>query len=192
MATWNISSNVQASGYKGVVTGDILQGGNISSDSAFRAKTLSNVITNRKSHGSITPGSGSTNFFRAATNETGAQVNVVVADHYVGPYITDGTLAGVAKTTHNTPASDYGRRGTHRLVSARRINITGWNYLTGAATYGGSRGGTYTYNAPQGGTVDDATNPAFASAGVPGELVYRNGSLSGVVMADYPTKNQIR
>lgn len=182
MATYTIDGGVPVNN----ITGTILNGGN-AGDNGFGARDLSDVIPDTVSHGSITPGSGATDHLRPATTETGALFNVVQEGHYVAPYMTDGTLAGVAKTVHNTPASDYGRRGIHRLISARRLDVTSWSYLTGAATKGANAGVSYDQYAPEGGTVDDASNPTL---GVPGELVYLYGAASGS-FDEYPEKHQV-
>lgn len=188
MANYKISAAAAAPTYTGAVNGTMISGGT-QARTGFNVRDNADISTARISHGSITPGSGAITGIRPATTATGALFNQVQKDHYVGPYITDGTLAGVAKTTHNTPASDYGRRGIHRQVTARRIDISGWNYLTGAATFGGNRGAVYTQYAPQGGTVDDASNPTI---GVPGELVYGYGAASGAVLADYASRKQVK
>lgn len=169
--------------------GSLLHGGNSALTTTFKNRNLSTFIPQTVSHGSINVGSGQVTGIRPATTETGALFNKVVKDHYVGPYITDGTLAGVAKTVHNTPASDYGRRGIHRNIAARQLGVTNWNYLTGAATYNGSRGSTYDMTAASGGgTVDEASAPTL---GVPGELVYRNGSTTPV-RTTYTTRRQVK
>ena len=183
MATWSISADA-AETIPGVVTGTILQGGTVAGDK-FTSRDNADVTAARTSHGSMLPD------FTASTSldksDDAGTVNAVVANKYIGPFITGGLLAGIAKTVVDTPASDYGRRTLHRQVTTRRINITNWNYLTGAATFGGDRGAVYTQYA-QSGTVDDASNPTL---GVPGELVYRNGSPTPVE-ADYPTKTQVK
>jgi hypothetical protein len=188
MANYKISTDTDNSTFTGTVTGTIVAGGS-ESHPDFSVRDNADLTAARVSHGSITPGSGELTGIRPATTSTGAVFNVVQEGHWVGPYITDGTLAGVTKTTHNTPASDYGRRGIHRQVTARGIGISNWNYLTGAPTYTHVRGSGYTMHRSTGaGTVDNASNPTL---GVPGDLVYRNGAPSGI-FADYPEKNQVK
>lgn len=77
------------------------------------------------------------------------------------------TLAGISSNVLKSGASDWGvRRPIHKLESSRRLHITSWNYATGAATYGGSRGAKISYAA------DDAAAPTMA---IPGRLTFFTG-----------------
>lgn len=77
------------------------------------------------------------------------------------------TIGGVSTNVLKSGASDWGvRRPIHKLESGRRLHITSWNYATGAATYGGSRGASVSFG------TDDAANPTLA---VPGALTFFTG-----------------
>lgn len=77
------------------------------------------------------------------------------------------TIAGVSTSVLKSGASDWGvRRPIHKLESARRLHITSWNYATGAATYGGSRGASVSFG------NDNAARPSLS---VPGKLTFFTG-----------------
>ena len=82
------------------------------------------------------------------------------------------TIGGVANTTLNTGASDYGTRQNPLVLETTRTYGSGvtqsWNYVTGAITKGGNSGGTADFG------TDEAARPTNA---IPGELVYMQGAL---------------
>ena len=79
------------------------------------------------------------------------------------------TLAGVSTYVLRSGASDWGvRRPIAKLESGRRLHITSWNYATGAATFGGSRGASVSFG------TDYAARPSMA---VPGKLTFFTGKL---------------
>lgn len=84
---------------------------------------------------------------------------------YIYPLIA-GTIAGSANTVLDKPNSQQINRPIAFTESNRRINITSWNAVTGAATYGGNRGDAIDFG------TDDAARPTRA---VPGELAFLIG-----------------
>lgn len=83
-------------------------------------------------------------------------------------------LSGVATSIIRIPASDYERRLINTFKSDTRWHITSWNYVTGAPTYGGSRGAAvYTKDVADTNLTNGEPAPTRA---VPGELVYRTGA----------------
>lgn len=97
---------------------------------------------------------------------------------YVGMVI--GTrIAQTNNTILATGASEVARKNLINVFYGdRRINITSWNAVTGAATKGGSTGALVTFNS------DDAANPTNA---IPGELQFMDGS-KNPVQKDYAAK----
>ena len=83
-------------------------------------------------------------------------------------------LSGVTTSIVRIPGSDYQRKSVHTFKSDTRWHITGWNYVTGAPTYGGSRGAAvYTKNMSDANLTNGEALPTRA---IPGELVYRTGA----------------
>ena len=82
------------------------------------------------------------------------------------------TIGGVANTTLNSGASDYGTRKNPLLLETTRTYGSGvtqsWNYVTGAITKGGNAGGLASFS------NDHAARP---TAAIPGELVYMYGAI---------------
>jgi hypothetical protein len=106
----------------------------------------------------------STNVYNPMMNR-----NSVIARGLNGQYIA-GT-SGV-----NFSAGSQTRFRPHGLINRfygyQRLNITGWSYTTGAATYGSNRGVTVLlsgFNGVTGQAADDAANPSMA---IPGELTF--------------------
>lgn len=79
-------------------------------------------------------------------------------------------IAQTSNTVLQSGASAFYRMPIKPKESERRIHITSWNAVTGAPTYGGSRGNSYDFGNIDSGTfIDQAAHPSRA---VPGELVY--------------------
>lgn len=102
-----------------------------------------------------------------------------------GKYIIRGYCTRIAQTSNsvlNNGASAFFRMPIKYIESARRLHITAWNAVTGAATKGGSAGASYNFTAiDAGSTIDQAAHPSRA---VPGELVYMVKG-SNATMVDY-------
>lgn len=83
---------------------------------------------------------------------------------------TDDTFlrSGAAETNDRT--------SLHYSRGYRQYDVSSWDYVTGAATLGGSEGTAITFHDPVAGTTI-AVEP-FPTDSVPGELVYRDGSAS--------------
>ncbi len=120
-------------------------------------------------HGSYKPFSG--NF---AKMTSGRYIGTVVGTH----------IAGSATSLMRITASEFFRvpvpvsRGNHRY------NITGWNYVTGAATKGANAGDAIDFH-DIAANNDSLGTEGFPSKAVPGEFVYYNGLKGGPVQADY-------
>ena len=80
--------------------------------------------------------------------------------------IIGNKIANVADTSMQGGASDQVRKPIQFTESTRAINITSWDYVTGAATYGANRGSGVSFG------TDKASHPSGA---VPGRLVYSLG-----------------
>lgn len=104
-----------------------------------------------------------------------------VAGNYISRFI-NSSIAGVANSTFRIPASDYNRTPYSNYISYNRNDITSWNRLTGAPTYGANRGVAVKLNDTAGNAL--ANGEPFPTRAVPGELVYRTGS-PNPTMSDY-------
>lgn len=98
--------------------------------------------------------------------------NSVIARGLTGQYIagTSGVNFLFGSQTQYRPTT-----GNNRFYGYQRLNITGWSYTTGAATYGSQRGVTVLlsgFNGTTGQRADDAANPSMA---IPGELTFMFG-----------------
>lgn len=99
------------------------------------------------------------------------------AGNYVGHKYTGMKVAGVTSNILRGGSGDFGlgtRKAINSTAGNRRYNITGWNYVTGAATTGGLAGAAFSWidpNVAGGATagVDSAANPSRA---IPGEFTY--------------------
>lgn len=159
--------------------GTVLNGGNVSSTGP-----LSNNLTLGKSaysiqYGSRVPPANNPRVGTAPAPISGGTYAVMADGKYIARYISGNVIAGVSNTVLRGPASDYSRRPINKSEKARRYNIISWDYVTGAATKGGSAGASYNMVDPlvPGGSTasfDSAANPTFS---VPGELVYMYGSV---------------
>lgn len=114
------------------------------------------------------------------------------AGNYVGHKYTSMKVAGVSNNVLRSGAGDYGlgtRKAINSISGSRRYNITGWNYVTGAATTGGLAGAAFSWidpNVAGGATagVDAAANPTRA---IPGEFTYLVTGLTPTQL-DYSAK----
>lgn len=97
--------------------------------------------------------------------------------NYIYP-VVGSTIAGQSASTLANPASNQVVRPIAFKEGDRRINITSWNAVTGAATYGGNRGDAMSFG------TDDAARPTKA---VPGELVILIGGATPSQL-NYPAR----
>ena len=156
----------------------IFHGGNVAADSKVNVLTIAETTTNTpfgsKVHKSFdVADSGNIGAIKAL--DAG-----VFSSYEEGEYTAKVIGTRVAQTTNNllrSGSSDYGqnRDGLHYARGNYRYDITSWDYVTGAATKGGSAGVLVTYWDPATGTTQ-AMEPKPTTA-VPGELVYMYGSL---------------
>lgn len=83
-------------------------------------------------------------------------------------------IAGTADSNVTTP---NGYRGSVKALKyargTRRLDITSWDAVTGAATYGANKGVLATYRDKAGNTLEHEALPTNA---VPGQLVYHYGT----------------
>lgn len=112
--------------------------------------------------------------------------NAMTAGSYIS-YVVGKDTAGAAISGLKSPAGDTGtRRAIPAARGNQRYHITSWNYLTGAATKGGSAGSTVTYIQPSDGGA--LTQEAAPTRAIPGELTYSIGTQTPT-MADYKQRN---
>lgn len=126
---------------------------NIQTDVFYTTDTIS-------AHGSYKPFSG--------------DFNKMTKNRYIGTVI-GAYVAGTATSIMRITGADSSFR--YPIFTAKgnqRYNITGWDYVTGAATKGASAGATVQYIDPAGGGA--VTSEPFPSRAVPGELVYTIGT----------------
>lgn len=91
-----------------------------------------------------------------------------------GYYITRGYMSRLAQTNNTilrSPGSETASRKPYNPARGNyRYDITSWDYVTGAATKGGSAGSSFGYIDPVGGGA--VTVEPFPTMSVPGELCY--------------------
>ena len=151
--------------------GTVLQGGNVP---VSNTANVTNVLT--LANNSFYTGDVSGRVMLAVSPASSGNVGTktVLASgtfgkNTKGQYICQGlpgTLAGSPTTLLRSGASDFNHRNGLTLTPSpkyQRLDITSWNYVTGAITSGGGRGSTVTLG------PDQAAQPTNA---VPGELVY--------------------
>jgi len=169
----------------------VVYGGNVDSSPTV-TQVLSKETTGYHSgvHGATVPESA--NFGTHKPYSGGTFRYQMEAGKFVGMRYT-GYISGVANTVLERGAGGgMGRRSIHWLESYRRLDITSWNYVTGAATKGVNAGASVTYKNIRGsGNVDDAAHPTRA---IPGEYVFtdhhlaHSGALAVALNGDYPAK----
>jgi hypothetical protein len=162
----------------------ILNAGNHDGVNITNSLSLSDNAANKYQYGSKVP---------LSTGEAGSSGNVGTIVPFAGDdfaskpegfllrgYTSGQNIMGDADGGISA-ASDVGlRRPVHRFYGYQRLNITSWDYVTGAATVGGNAGVTVLASGLDGVTgqlADDAANPTNA---VPGEFVYRDGSANPI------------
>lgn len=91
-----------------------------------------------------------------------------------GKYIMRGEMSRLASsdsTLLRCPGSQtHTRKPYNPSRGSQRLNITSWDYVTGAATKGVNAGDAFAYINPVGGGA--VTQEPFPTAAVPGELCY--------------------
>jgi hypothetical protein len=108
----------------------------------------------------------------AGTYQTGVgNFSAIVPRQYVGPFI-QGYLSGSVNTNFRSPAADGNFRVAYPTWRGdNRLNITSWDYVTGKATYGGSRGANvYFHNISS--NNDSLQSEPYPTKAIPGHLVY--------------------
>lgn len=98
---------------------------------------------------------------------------------FIAKYLTGGYIAGLANTAISMMACDPNSRTVHKNQTARRLHITAWNAVTGAATKGGNAGDSYNFIDPEvaGGTTASAESGTPVNEwSVNGELVFMAGA----------------
>lgn len=157
--------------------GTILGGG--SSANEKMATLLNNLHTVQGNHvqKAVSPtDSGNLGTVSPITGSFGQQTN-----GYIGPFLTS-YVAGVANTTLRIPGSNSRHRSVHPARGNYRYDITSWDYVTGAATKGGSAGQAFTYWGP-------ASNGSVAVEDLSvGEFTFIEGPVTPS-MKDYGSRN---
>ena len=157
----------------------VLKGGNIDDTLTVSNAPYEEITDGQDSgHGSVV--------FEVSTRTRRANASGTFAVMVAGLYVTRRiatSLAGVANTTLLTGASDFGRRSIHVNTTRRTYHITSWDYVTGAATFGGATNDDF--------NDDHAATPTRA---VPGEYVFtdhavaKSGPLATALQGDYERK----
>jgi hypothetical protein len=100
-------------------------------------------------------------------------VNVSDPTNFIA-YVIGRKIAGIASTLMYSAANATQGQGLAYANGNYRSNITDWSFITGRATYGGSRGVLFGYNNAD--TGSPLAAEAQPSRAVPGKLVYKVGS----------------
>jgi hypothetical protein len=166
----------------------ILQAGNIDGKNVTNSLLVSqNASTAR--NGSYAVESATANLGTIKAISGGRFANLMRAGQFIVKTLTGQSIAGVSlpgvgvistSGPVNTPPA------LHRWSRYFRLDITSWNYLTGAATFGGGSGNAVflaavdgtEVNSANSQTIDKAANTSMA---VPGNLVYLTTGLLATV-----------
>lgn len=97
--------------------------------------------------------------------------------------VLSSTVGGASNTVLQGGASDVGNVRTDKGVGHERLDITSWDYETGAATFGAGRG----VNIVQSG-IDNTTGPTADNAFNQAEFTYF-GPGNSATNVDFPTRN---
>lgn len=159
--------------------GTVLQAGNTDSSVVIDLSLSSNASTTP--NGSKVIQSATSNIGTMKPISGGNFANTMTSGKFIVRGLTGQSIAGVALSgigNIKIAAEQNGNYSIKRWSQYERLHITSWDYVTGAATKGGSAGDATYFAAVDGSTVnsnalskaaDDAANPTKA---VPGELVY--------------------
>lgn len=157
----------------------ILQAGNIDGKNVTKSLSISqNASTAR--NGSYAVESATSNIGTAKVISGGRFANLMRAGQFIIKTLTGQSIAGVALPgvgVISTSGSVNTAPALHRWSRYFRLDITSWNYLTGAPTFGGSSGNPVFLAAVDGTVVNSANSQtidkaANTSKAVPGNLVY--------------------
>lgn len=156
--------------------GTILQAGNIASNSRFSNLAIRTTVVKQ-----VPVFNENNSRLGIATRPlSGGTYNVMTKGRYICRYITGGYIAGVANTTLDTAAGDFNRGFPAKITGSRRLHITGWNAVTGAATKGGSAGAAFSYKGTRGGST-------MTDTGTPPNPFSSNSTLVFLVTGKVPT-----
>lgn len=157
----------------------VLQAGNIDSKNVTNSLLISkNASTAR--NGSYAVESATANIGTTKAISGGKFSNLMRAGQFIVKTLTGQSIAGVSLPgvgVLSTSGPVNSVPPVHRWSRYYRLDITSWNYVTGAATFGGGSGdpvypsavdGT-SVNAGNASRIDKAANTSMA---VPGQLVY--------------------
>lgn len=152
----------------GLAVGDVLfiggsTKGNLDTVHTITAKDTNTFDTDVDYVASATPGEY-TELDRTYNNQPDAVIAMVSGDN---------TLAGTADTTLNG-ASDFGVALQNPFKGSRRLHITSWDYETGDATFGASKGANVTMYDPENNTAIDVEPQPSQDA--PGTVTYKTGA----------------
>lgn len=156
--------------------GTVLKAGNVASTS--RTKDLSMITTLHKTVYASKANETNANSGLATRPLSGGDYAKMTKGRFIAKYLTGDYLAGLANTAISKMARDPNSRTIHKNQKARRLHITSWNAVTGAATKGGSAGASYNFIDPEvaGGVTASAESGSPANEwSVNGELVYMAG-----------------
>lgn len=151
--------------------GKIFNGGNIGNTTLFGNITLRESALDSdimKTLPAVTSTAGAAKPYSSGTFGYQAKNQYVVRG-------MSGSISGVSTSLLRIPGSDYYRHPLATSVGYRRIHITSWSYVTGAATKGGNAGDAVQFH-DIGANNDTLANEPYPSRSVPAELVYRTGA----------------
>lgn len=126
--------------------GIILRAGNVASGSGVNSLTVRNSL-HKTSYASFANETNANNGLATRPLSTGDYAKMTKG-RFIAAFLTGGYIAGLASTILTKPCGDPTHRSMHRSFTARRYHITSWNYVTGAATKGGSAGASYSFINP--------------------------------------------
>lgn len=122
---------------------------------------------------------------------SGGRFSNLEEGNYIGKRYTS-TIAGTSSSLLRSGAADVagGKRGKTAYGGERRLHITSWDAVTGAATKGGNAGDLIPASGFDGvtGFRADHANSFSSTDLVPGELTFHTGKLANPTNVDYASK----
>lgn len=156
-------------------------GGNVNSNvvNSLTLRQTSNQYSYNPSHPYLAVSPASSGNVGTTKPISGGRFAQMEEGQYVARMLAT-KIAGVASNVLKTGASDVCKKPIPRLETARRLDITSWDYATGTPTYGVNRGASVSFG------NDNAARPSFA---VPGKLVFTTGRAVPTATAYEAKKN---
>jgi len=156
--------------------GTVIMAGNVGSTS--KTKNLSIIASLHKTVYASKANEDNANAGLADRPLANGDYAKMTKSRFIAKYLTGGYIAGIENSSINQMARDPSMKTTHKNETARRLHITSWNAVTGAATKGANHGNSYNFINPEvsgGATASSESGTPNNEWSVNGELVFMTG-----------------